>query len=83
VNEPELERVIQLLEEIRDNQKAQLEAVLVQSERAARIQDRAEQLQAKSEQIMTRSRRVLAIALPVIVVLIAYVSWVLFRYALR
>lgn len=89
--------IVQLLGELRDGQKQQLERqaealalqreqfelVRKQMERAERIQDRAEQIQAKSAQLVSGSRKALAIVLPILVVLIAYVSWLIFRYLIR
>jgi hypothetical protein len=86
-------RIAALLEEIRDNQaeqlarqrealdfqKSQLELVKRQAERSERIQDRAEELQAKSAGIVTTARRSLAIVLPIVILLIVYLSWLLFR----
>lgn len=89
----EAARVAALLEQIRDNQaeqlarqrealefqKSQFELVKRQAERAERIQDRAEELQAKSAGIVKTARRSLAFVLPVVVVLIIYLSWLIFR----
>ena len=72
-------RIASLLEQIRDNQAEQLALVKRQAERAERIQDRAEDLQAKSAGIMATARHSLAIILPVVVLLIAYLSWLIFR----
>jgi hypothetical protein len=86
-------RIAKLLEEIRDNQarqiarqaealalqKDQFELVRRQAERAERLQDRAEELQARGMGIMKTARRSLAIVLPVVVVLIVYVSWLILR----
>lgn len=85
--------VAELLREIRDAQRAQLakqdEALRLQREqfaltqrqveRAERIQDRAEQLQAGSAQIMGVARKTLFALLPILVVLIAYVTWLILR----
>jgi glutathione S-transferase len=82
-----------LLEQIRDNQseqlarqrealefqRSQLELVRRQSERTEKIQDRAEELQARGAGIMTIARRSLAIVLPVVILLIAYLTWLIFR----
>ncbi len=82
-----------LLKEIRDNQKLQLErqaeALAIQKEQfeifrkqmeqTQRIQDRAEQLQDKSAQIIGSARKVFIFVLPVLIGLIIYVSWLLFR----
>jgi uncharacterized membrane protein (DUF106 family) len=79
-------RLLALLEQIRENQAAalaiqreQYELVRRQVERAERIQDRAEELQAKGMGIMTTARRTLAFVLPVVIVLILYLSWLIFR----
>ncbi len=79
-------RIVALLEEVRDNQAAmlalqqeQFALVRRQTERAERIQDRAEELQARGMGIMTTARRSLAIVLPVVILLIIYVSWLMFR----
>ena len=89
----ERDEVVQLLREIRDGQRAQLakqdealrvqreQAAIVQrqAERAERINDRAEQLQAGSAQIMSVARKTLFALLPILVLLIAYVTWLIFR----
>jgi len=93
VSQQEVEVVIALLEEIRDNQRLQLERqaeayalqreqfalVQKQYERAERLQERAEILQTKSGQMVAGARKALAVILPIIVLLIAYLSWLLFR----
>ena len=78
--------IVSLLEQIRDNQvellglqRDQYELIRRQAERAERIQDRAEDLQTRSLGIMTTARRSLAVVLPVVILLIAYLSWLLFR----
>jgi hypothetical protein len=75
----ELARIATLLEQIRDNQVEQLQLIRRQAERAERIQNRAEELQAKSAGIMTTARRSLAVVLPVVILLIVYLSWLIFR----
>ena len=107
-----MQRAIAILEEIRGNQRLQLEhqtetlslereqfaavckmheealsihresfAILQkQHERTERIQDRAEAIQTKSAQLVAGSRKILAIVVPVLVVLIIYVSWLLLRH---
>jgi uncharacterized membrane protein (DUF106 family) len=79
-------RIAALLEQVRDNQaamlalqKEQFELVRRQVERTERIQDRAEELQARGMGIMTTARRSLAIVLPIVIVLIVYLSWLIFR----
>ncbi|MGE0030779.1 MAG: hypothetical protein AB7T20_06640 [Steroidobacteraceae bacterium] len=79
-------RLMAVLEQIRDNQaaalsmqKEQFELVRRQVERAERIQDRAEELQVRGMGIMKTARRSLAIVLPIVFLLILYLSWLLFR----
>ena len=93
VSDPDVRQLIRLLEEIRDNQKMQLERqaealalqreqfalVQKQTERAERLQDRAEDIQAKSAQLVSGARKGIVIFLPVIAVLLAYLSWLIFR----
>jgi hypothetical protein len=43
------------------------------------MQDRAEAIQAKSAQLVAGSRKVFMVVLPIIIVLIVYLSWLLFR----
>jgi uncharacterized membrane protein (DUF106 family) len=97
MNDKETQGLIRLLEEIRDNQKVQLDRqsetlslqreqfslVQRQHERAERIQDRTEQIQDKGAQIVATSRKAMFLILPILVVLILYVSWILFRDILR
>lgn len=93
MNDTEIERLAALLEQIRDDQRLQLERqaealalqreqldlVRRQAERTERIQDRAEAIQDKSAQLVAGSRRALAVVLPIIVALIAYLSWLMLR----
>lgn len=93
MNERDAQQLIRLLEEMRDNQRRQLERqaealalqreqfalVQKQSERAERLQDRAEEIQMKSAQLVTGARKGMVVVLPVIVVLLAYLSWLIFR----
>ena len=79
-------RLMALLERLRDNQasalamqKEQFELVRRQVERTERIQDRAEELQARGMGIMKTARRSLALVLPVVILLILYLSWLIFR----
>lgn len=84
---------IDLLREIRDNQKLQLErqaeALAIQKEQfeifkkqmeqTQRIQDRAEKLQDKSAQIIGGARKLFVFIVPILILLILYVSWLMFR----
>lgn len=88
MSEPDkLERIARLLEEIRDGQKIQLErqaeTLAIQKEqfqRAQKLQDRAEAIQDRSAQLVGRLHRVMPFVLAAVVILIAYVSWLLFRF---
>lgn len=93
MSEQDMQRLVAVLEEIRDNQKIQLERqaeafalqreqfamVQKQYERTERIQDRAEALQNMSAKLVSGSRKAVALVLPVIIVLVIYLSWLLFR----
>ena len=90
MNDQDTQRLIQVLEEIRDNQKLQLKLqseshamVQKQHDRTDRIQDRAEQIQAKSAQLVAGSRKAMMVILPIILVLVVYVSWLFFHYITR
>ena len=79
------DRAEALLGEIRDLQKQALdlqrrstEIVERQYQRAAKLQDRAEAMQTRSEGIVRMGRRMMLLVIPVLVVLIGYVSWLLF-----
>lgn len=81
-----------LLEEIRDNQQLQIQRqsealelqrrqialVERQFERSEKLQERAEQLQERNGQLMERGRKVFMIIIPLLFVLLVYVSWLLF-----
>jgi uncharacterized protein YaaW (UPF0174 family) len=89
-----LEQIARLLEEIRDNQKAQLErqaeslsiqkeqfqAFLKQYEKTMQLQERAEAVQEKSRQLINKIQRFVPFALAAVVVLIGYVTWLLLRF---
>jgi uncharacterized membrane protein (DUF106 family) len=89
---PENEDALSLLREIRDQQRLalerQAEALAMQREhhelarrqfeRAERLQERAEQLQARSASVVNLSRKMMWIVLPLIVIAIAYLSWIIF-----
>jgi len=93
MNNAEAQQLDAILKEIRDNQKLQIErqtealalqreqwALLQrQADRHERIQDRAENIQAKSVQMVAVARRTLFFLLPVLILLMMYVSWLIFR----
>lgn len=90
-----LDRIARLLEEMRDNQKTQLERqaealalqkeqyqiFLKQQEKTAQIQARAEAIQDRSAQLINRVRRFVPLAMAAIVVIIIYLTWLLLRHA--
>jgi hypothetical protein len=93
MNDQESQLLVTILKEIRDNQKLQLDRqaeafalqreqfalVQKQTERHERIQDRAESIQAKSVQMVAVARRALSVILPLVTVLIIYLSWLILR----
>jgi uncharacterized membrane protein (DUF106 family) len=97
MNDQDLQHLVRVVEEIRDNQRLQLERqaealalhrehlALIQKQtgRAERIQDRAEEIQVRSAQLVAGSRKALAVILPIVIALIVYVSWLIFRLATR
>ncbi len=95
-HEAELKDIYKLLEEIRDNQKRQLEqqeslaiqkeqvrVFLEHQEKAQRIQDRAESIQDRSAVILSRARRIFPFVLAAIAGLLIYVTWLLWRVGFR
>jgi hypothetical protein len=87
------ERMTRVLEEMRDNQRLQLERqaealtlqkeqfqlFLKQHERTLALQDRAEALQAKSSAMVDAGRKLFAVVIPVLAVLLLYAGWLLLR----
>jgi uncharacterized membrane protein (DUF106 family) len=95
VNDDDAKRMAAVLEELREGQKLQLERQLEaldlqrkqfelvqgQAARTERIQDKAEQIQDRSARLVQVSRRLALFLLPVIIVIVLYVSWLVFRLA--
>lgn len=93
MNDDDAKRIAAVLEDLREGQKLQLERQLEalelqrrqfelvqgQAARTERIQDKAEQLQDRGARLVQGSRKVALFLLPVILVLIVYVSWLIFR----
>jgi uncharacterized membrane protein (DUF106 family) len=93
MNSDESARLLALLEEIRANQKLQIERQLEalelqrkqfsvfqeQAERAERIQQKAELIQDRGATLVRGARKAVVVIVTVIVLLIAYLSWLLFR----
>lgn len=83
---------LEVLSRIRDNQEKQLsmqtealalqrqnfELVKRQFDRAERLQERAEKIQDSSAKLVKVARKSLYLVLPVLIGLIAYVSWLIF-----
>ena len=90
----QVDRIARLLEEVRDNQRAQIErqaeslaiqtaqhqAFLAQHEKTAKIQQRAEALQDRSAKLINMMHRVVPFALAFVLLLIGYITWLLLRY---
>ena len=68
-----------LLTEIRDDQGALLALFSARQEEVRALQARAEALQDRSARMIGTVQRVMPIVLVVVVILIAYVSWLVFR----
>ena len=93
MNEDDARRLLAAVEQLREGQQRQLdcqrEALAVQQEhfavvrrqleRAEALQGRAEQLQNRSAHVIAVARRTLMVVLPIVIVLIGYVSWMMFR----
>lgn len=60
-------------------QREQFALVQKQTERAERLQDRAEELQVKGAQLVTGARKSMVVIVPLIVALLVYLSWLIFR----
>jgi hypothetical protein len=93
MTDQEFQQLTTILREIRDGQRLQLErqaealalqreqlaVVQGQTERHERIQDRAENIQVKGAELMAVARKTLFVLLPLVGLLILYVSWLIFR----
>ena len=88
-----LEQIAALLEEVRDNQRTQLErqaeslaiqkeqfqVFLKQQEKTSQLQDRAEAIQVRSSHLIANVQRFVPFAMAAVAVLIGFVAWLLFR----
>jgi hypothetical protein len=95
MNEPDTEKIIALLEELRDGQKLQLErqaeAIAQQKERLATldqakaaaqdIQSQSAHTLRKSEQLIKRARFMGVFVVPLALVLLVLVCWLAFHRA--
>ena len=73
------EEMLQVLKEIRDDQRKILELTTTRFEEAHRINAKAEAIQEKSAKIVGSVQKFVPIALIAVTILIVYVSWLLFR----
>jgi len=60
-------------------QREQFELARTQFERAERINDRAEKIQETSASLMAGARKAMIVILPIIFVLLVYLTWLIFR----
>ena len=93
MNTDEAAKLISLLEEIRAGQALQIERQLEaldlqrrqfavfqeQAARAERIQQKAELLQDRGATLVQGARKAVVVIVPIIIVLVAYLSWLIFR----
>jgi hypothetical protein len=75
-----LDRVVRLLEEIRDGQRETLALQREQASKSQTLQARAEALQESSAGLIGRVQKFVPFAMLIVVILIIYVSWLLFRF---
>jgi hypothetical protein len=85
MNEQQAESLIKLLEEIRDNQRIQLERQAeslsmqkTQYDRVDKIHDRAERIQDKSAMLVEGSRKLQKVFFPILVMLFVFLLWRIF-----
>jgi uncharacterized membrane protein (DUF106 family) len=71
------QEILDTLREILDLQREQLEISRQQYERAERLNDRAEAIQEKSAWLVSIGRKAFMVIIPVLIILIIYVSWLL------
>jgi uncharacterized membrane protein (DUF106 family) len=64
-----------------DMQRANFDLIKEQYERANKIQDRAEKIQQSGAQLVANARKSMVVAIPVIVLLLGFAGWLLFRMA--
>jgi hypothetical protein len=85
MNDHDAEKIIRLLEEIRDDQRLQLErqaqalaGLSNRSNNALGLGERADRILAKSAKLVAAARILTFVALPFAVLLLAFVVWVIF-----
>ena len=93
MHDDDAKRIAAAIEELRDGQKLQIERQLEalelqrqqfailqnQAARAERIQAKAELLQDRGAKLVQGSRTFVMVLVPVVVALIVYVSWLIFK----
>ena len=93
MNDDDAKKLLSILGELRDGQKLHLERQLEaldlqrkqygvfqeQAARAERIQQKAELLQDRSAALVGGARKAVLVIVPIIVLLIVYLSWLIFR----
>ena len=70
--------ILETLQTMLALQEQQLEIVKHHYERAERLQDRAEEMQEKASTMVTYGRRAFLVVIPILIILIIYVSGLLF-----
>jgi len=93
MSDDDAKKLLSILGELRDGQKLQLERQLEaldlqrkqyavfqeQAARAERIQQKAELLQDRGAALVRGARKVVFVIVPIIALLIVYLSWLIFR----
>lgn len=89
MDEAEVERLAELLREIRDGQREQIaiqrehyEIAKTQYDKANAINDRAERIQARSAALIDYSGKLFKVITPVLVILVLAAGWMLFTLRL-
>ena len=85
MNEPDVERLAELLREIRDGQREQIaiqrehfQIAKTQYDKANAINERAERIQAKSAALIDSSGKLFKVITPILVILVLAAGWMLF-----
>ena len=60
-------------------QREQFAMYKAQFERAEKLQDRAEKIQETSANLMGAAKKALVVILPIVAILLAYLTWLIFR----
>jgi len=73
------ERILEAQKESLGMHRKQFEMAKIQFDRAEKLQERAEKMQDAGATIMNTARRALIVVLPIVIGLIIYLSWLIFR----